>query len=132
MEEENVSIGEFEVDPESIPDAPETPLATDTVFEVATAERKESVTPEGRKSVRISLRAFVPELPGSQSVFATLWVTEQYKGKAHKSYAQFLKTVKLPYTTSAADLKGFRFVGKASKNSRNPDYLDLSEVVSAA
>lgn len=132
MEElENVQIGEFEIDPEQIPDAPETPLGVDTVFEVASAERKETVN-EGKKSVRISLRAYAPDLPGSSSVFATLWVTEQYKGKPHRSFAQFLKTVKLPYTTSAADLKGFRFVGKASKNAKNPDFLDLSEVVSAA
>src|SRR5689334_1841160 len=115
MSEENVQVGEFEIDPESIPEAPETPLGEAVVFEVASAERKETIN-EGKKSVRISLRAFVPELPGSQSVFATLWVTEQYKGKPHKSFAQFLKAVKLPYTTSAADLKGFRFVGKASKN----------------
>jgi hypothetical protein len=131
MSEENIQIGEFEIDPEQIPDAPETPLGVDTIFEVASAERKVTEN-EGKKSVRISLRAFVPELPGSQSVFATLWVTEQYKGKAHKSFAQFLKTVKLPYTTAAADLKGFRFVGKAGRDPKNPDYLGLSEVVSAA
>lgn len=131
FDNENVQVGEFDIDPESIPDQPEVPLGQEIVFEVVSAERKETLN-EGKKSVRISLRVTAADLPGSQSAFATLWVTEQYKGKPHKSYANFLKTVHLPFTTSTQDLKGFRFVGKAGKNSKNPDFLDLTDVIRAA
>ena len=122
-------VGEFEFDPELIPEAPELPLEQEIVLEIAAAERKETVNEQdGRKSIRIAIRAGSPDLVGAQSVFASLWVTEQYRGKAHKSFAQFLKTVGLPYTTQAQDLVKVRFAGKVRKQVKNPDFLELYEV----
>ena len=125
-------VGEFEVDPESIPEAQDIPERTSVVLEIATAERKETVNEEGRKSVRISLRAVSPDLVGSNSAFATLWVTEQFRGKPHKSFAGFLRVLGLPYTTQASDLKGLRFVGQVAKDPKNQDFTQIVEVSAKA
>jgi len=129
---EEVKIGEFSVDPESIPEAQDLPEKSSIVLEVATAERKETVNEEGRKSVRISLRVISPDLVGSNSAFATLWVTEQFRGKPHKSFAQFLRVLGLPYTTQASDLKGLRFVGQVAKDPKNADFTQVTEVSARA
>ena len=121
-------IGEFEVDPESIPEAKDIPERTSVVLEIVTSERKETVNEAGRKSIRIILRAVSPDLVGSNSAFATLWVTEQFRGKPHKSFAGFLKTLGLPYTTPSSDLVGLRFVGQVAKDPKNQDFIQVVEV----
>jgi hypothetical protein len=123
-----VFVGEFEVDPESIPEAPDLPEKQSIVLEVATAERKEKIDDNGRKSVRISARFVSVDLLGAPSAFATLWVTEQYRGKPHRSFAQFLRTTGLPYTTQASDLKGLRVVGQVARNKTNSEFYDVVEV----
>ena len=125
-------VGEFEFDPELIPDAPELPLDTPITLEVLAAVRKETVTEDGRKSIRVAVKAGSPETPGTQPVFPSLWITEQYRGKAHKSFANFLKTLGLPYTTQAQDIVGVRFIGKVRKQAKNPDFLELTEVIGKA
>lgn len=122
-------IGEFDVDPESIPEQPKIPENTDVTLEVAHAERVEVNNEKGR-SVRAKIRVSAPDYPGASNAFATLWVTEKYRGDPHRSYAQFLIKTKLPFTTQIEqDLKGFRFVGQVRPNAKNPDYLDLSKVI---
>ena len=121
-------IGEFEIDPETVPEAQEFPDKQDIILEVASAERKETVDEStGRKSVRISARFTSPNVLGS-SAFATLWVTEQFRGKSHKSFAQFLRTLGLPYTTQASDLKGLRVVGQVAQNKGNSDFFDVVKI----
>ena len=121
-------IGEFEVDPESIPEAKDIPERTSVVLEIVTSERKETVSEEGKKSIRICLRVVSPDLVGSNSAFATLWVTEQFRGKPHKSFAGFLRVLGLPYTTQASDLIGLRFEGQVAKDPKNQDFAQVVEV----
>lgn len=125
-------IGEFDVNPDDIPEAPQIPEGTNVLLEVIKAERKEKEGEDGRKSVRISIQAKAPDYPGSGLAFATLWVTEQFRGKPHRSYAQFLVKTGTALSTTAPQLVGVRFVGKVKPNAKNPDFLDVSEVVGAS
>lgn len=129
---EELFIGEFSVDPESIPEAPQIPEGTNVLLEIVKAERKEKQGEDGRTSVRIAIQAKAPDYPGSGLAFATLWVTEQFRGKPHRSYAQFLVKTGTPLNTTAGALAGVRFVGKVKPNAKNPDFLDVSEVIGAA
>lgn len=122
-------IGEFEIDPELIPDAAVVPENTNITLEIVASERKVTEKEGGGSSVRIAIRVQAPDFPGANSAFASLWVTEQYKGEAHRSLAKFLHTMKLPYTTQAAELVHLRFTGQVRKNAKNPDFLDVSKVV---
>ncbi len=121
-------IGDFDVNPEDIPEQPKIPENTDVVLEVVKAERLETTNENGR-SVRAKVRVAAPDYPGANQAFATLWVTEKYRGEPHRSYAQFLIKTKLPFTTRIEeDLKGFRFIGQVRPD-KNPDFLALSKVV---
>ena len=123
-----VLIGEFSIDPETIPEQDKLSENIDLTLEVVKAERKEKIDEEGRKSVRISLQVACTDVANSPLAFATLWITEKFKGAAHRSFATFLKTLDLPYTTTVDSLKGTRFTGQVRANKQNPDFLDLSKV----
>lgn len=130
MSETATRIGEFEVDPNSIPEQPKFPLGQDVQFEIKKAERKEKIDEEtGAKNVRISVQVAAVDYPGSPLAFGTLWVTERFRGKPHRSYVGFLQKLELPYTTGVNDLAGVRFVGQASER-KGSDFLDLSAVSS--
>ena len=134
MEESKMAlfIGEFDVNPEDIPEAPQIPEGTNVLLEVVKAERKEKTGDDGRRMVWINVQAKAPDYIGSSHAFATLWITEKFRGKPHRSFAQFLLKTDTPLSTTAGALVVKRFIGKVKPNAKNPDFLDVSEVVGAA
>ena len=137
MSEGTIVVGDFEVDPDLIPDPPKVPLGTPLVFEVVKAERKESNKElEGggtRRTVYINLQVKATDVEGTPSLFPTLFVTEKFKGPAHKSWKHFLEINRLPYTTRAeSDLVGFRFKGIARKSKRDDEAPELASVAGPA
>lgn len=105
-----VMIGEFEIDPESIEEAPLPTAKENLVLEVTKAERK--VAPNSGNNY-ISLTLTSVEHPGSvifQSYFLTAKSLSQRSSVI--SWKKFLEKSGLPYTTTVAELVGFRFVGE--------------------
>lgn len=119
-------LGEFDIDPTTIPEPPSLPQNQDIVLEVASADVVEHEGEYG-KSTRVKIRVTAPDLLGASGAFGTLWVTEKFKGKAHKSLTRFYETLNIPYTTRTAELVGLRFVGQVSEDKNG--YFNLSKVV---
>ena len=120
-----IQIGEFEVDPSTIPPPPSLPQGQEILFEVAEAKREEKTKTlddgSERRSVWVSARASAVDIEGHPSVFLTLWLNERFLGPVHRSFAHFLQFMGLPYTTRAADLQGVRFYAFAAPDKKRED-----------
>ena len=116
-----IRFGEFEIDPDSIPNPPQVQTGTPLVFEIEAATRKEVVKEDTGKTVWVELQCRPVEQPEAL-LYASLFVTERFLGKPHKSWKNFLVTMGLdPKTTNAASLVRTRFKGVAGEDRKSDD-----------
>ena len=131
-EEGTIVVGDFEVDPDLIPDPPKVPLGIPLVFEIVKGTRVEGTGEKGR-FVYNDLQIKAVDVEGTPSLFPRLWVTEKFKGSTARSWKHFLEVTKLPYTTRAEfDITGFRFKGIARKSKRDDEAPELASVAGPA
>lgn len=104
-------IGEFEVDPSTVTEAPLPPKGENVVVLVEKAERKigqESGSPF------ISLQLALPDFPGGK-IFHSYFPASAKALAARSSaisWKKFLDKLGLPYTTQAKDLENLRFIAQ--------------------
>lgn len=122
---EPFAFGEFEVDPDLIPDPPKVTVGIPQVFQVETAIRAEVVKPETGKTVFIKATLRPVEQPEAL-LFQSWFVTEKYLGSPAKSWKNFLVTMGLdPKNTKAQDIVHLRFKGVAGKDKKRDDDLPI-------
>lgn len=100
-------IGEFDVDPSTITEAPLPPAKEPLTLSIRQAERR--VAPQSGNSF-ISLTLDAVDFPGSV-VFQSYFLTAKALAARSSaiSFKKFLEKVGLPFTTTVADLPNFRF-----------------------
>ena len=103
-----ILIGEFELDPELIEETPLPPKGENILFEITSAKRGVAPT-SGNAYISMELK-FV-ENP-AQKLFHTYFLSSKALAARSSgfSWKKFLDKMNLPYTTTAADLAGLRFV----------------------
>ena len=126
-------FGEYEIDPDSIPNPVQVTQGVPMVFEVETSVRGEVVKEETGRTVWVDLTVRPVEQPEAL-LYPRLFVTEKYAGPAHKSWKNFLITLGLdPKTTRAQDIVRLRFKGIAGKDKkRDDDRATLVKVIGPA
>lgn len=102
-------IGEFDVDPSTIVEAPLPPAKQEVVLQIREAKR--AVAPQSGNSY-LAFILDVVDFPGSV-VFQSYFLTSKALAARSSaiSYKKFLEKVNLPFTTKVADLPNFRFRG---------------------
>lgn len=133
-EERTIFVGDFEVDPDLIPEPPKVPLGTPLVFEIVKGTRVTGGNDNGDRFVYNDLQCKAIDVDGTPSIFSRLWVTERFEGSPTRSWKHFLRICKLPYTTRAEhDLAGFKFKGTARVNKKRDDGApELASVIGPA
>ena len=129
---EQVFIGEFPVDPETIVEAALPEKGVNTLLQIDKAERrigKESGNPY------INLEVSLPEQPQAGKLFHMYGLTAKALSNRSSgiSWKKFLRQVSLPDTTKAVELQGFRFVATLRhKGAGDEAEAAIDRVISAA
>ena len=100
-------VGEFDIDPSTITEAPLPPAKQEIVLQIRTAERK--VAPQSGNSY-IALTLDPVDFPGAV-VFQSYFLSAKALAARSSaiSFKKFLEKVNLPFTTTVGDLPNFRF-----------------------
>jgi len=125
---DQVFVGEFPVDPDTIVDSPLAPAKQELELKVEKAERK---TAETTGNVFISLTIAVVDFPGN-SLWQGYFLTSKAIAARSSviSWKKFLDKVKLPYSTSASELVNLKFIGTLKhEGSGDEAQLKLESVV---
>ena len=101
-------IGEFEIDPESIVDAELPALKTNILFEVKESKREQKEG--GNPYIQLELVSVDNPAQTVTHFFSPQSAKAIADRRSTVSWKKFLDRLQLPYSTSAADLAGKRFV----------------------